>query len=206
MRPSRHLAYNSISLEGWTGNYRHRYSIKLSKNKTDLKVYQILPILSSKISCCVYWLNLVLMSNPGLAFFRQKQILKSNRHKNLQKQTNEDFFVQLLNAWIHLANNNLPTLTSAEEILDQPIFLNPHTKPDFSSGNPYFYCSPPNNISDNFTEKTFSIGKKVIVNQILLSKLWYIGQIYTIPEYAKTKLKECTISSGTENKCDLPGT
>ena len=46
MRPSRHLAYNSISLEGWTGNYRHRYSIKLSKNKTDLKViksYQYSP-------------------------------------------------------------------------------------------------------------------------------------------------------------------
>ena len=38
MRPSRHLACNSISLKGWTRNYRHRYSIKLSKNKTDLKV------------------------------------------------------------------------------------------------------------------------------------------------------------------------
>ena len=124
----------------------------------------------------------------------------------MQKQTNEDFFVQLLNAWIHLANNKLPTLTSVEEILDQPIFLNPHTKPDFSSGNPYFYCSPPNNISDNFTEKTFLIGKKVIVNQILLSKVWYIGQIYTIPKYTKTKLKESTLLSGTIKKCDLPGT
>ena len=41
----------------------------------------------------------------------------------MQKQSNEDFFVQLLNAWIDLANNNLPTLTSVEEILDQPIFL-----------------------------------------------------------------------------------
>ena len=154
----------------------------------------------------MYWFNLILNSNQGLAFFRQKQILRSNRHKNLQKQKNEDFFVQLLNAWIHLANNNLSTWTSAEEILGQPIFLNPHTKLDFSSGNPYFYCIPPNNISDNFTEKTFLIGKKIIVNQILLSKVWYIGQIYTIPEYTKTKLKECTISSGTENKCDLPGT
>ena len=71
----------------------------------------------------------------------------------MQKQSNEDFFVQLLNAWIDLANNNLPTLTSVEEILDQPIFLNPHTKLDFSSGNPYFYCIPPRNILDNFTEK-----------------------------------------------------
>ena len=85
----------------------------------------------------------------------------------MQKQSNEDFFVQLLNAWIDLANNNLPTLTSVEEILDQPIFLNPHTKLDFSSGNPYFYSIPPRNISDNFTEKTFLIGKNIIVNQIL---------------------------------------
>ena len=151
-------------------------------------------------------MNLILNSNQGLAFFRQKPILRSNRHKNLQKQSNEDFFVQLLNAWIHLASNNLPTLTSAEEILDQPIFLNPHTKLDFSFGNPYFYCIPPWNISDNFTEKTFLIGKKIIVNQIILPKLWYIGQIYTIPKYTKTKLKECTISSGTEKKCDPPGT
>ena len=124
----------------------------------------------------------------------------------MQKQSNEDFFVQLLNAWIDLANNNLPTLTSVEEILDQPIFLNLHTKLDFSSGNPYFYSIPPRNISDNFTKKTFLIGKNIIVNQILLSKLCHIGQIYTIPKYTKRKLKECTIFSGTEKKCDLPGT
>ena len=85
----------------------------------------------------------------------------------MQKQSNEDFFVQLVNAWIDLANNNLSTLTSVEEILDKPIFLNPHSKLDFSSGKAYFYCIPPWSISDNFTEKTFLIGKKIIVNQIL---------------------------------------
>ena len=37
-------------------------------------------------------------------------------------------------------------------------------------------------------------GKKIIANQTLLSKLWYIGQIRTIPKYTK---KEYTISSGT---------
>ena len=42
------------------------------------------------------------------------------------------------------------------------------------------------------------IGKKIIINQILLSKLWYRGQIYTIPKYIKKKLKnKYTISSGT---------
>ena len=42
--------------------------------------------------------------------------------------------------------------------------------------------------------------KKIILNQILFSKLWYIGQIYTMPKYVKKgigKGKICTISSGT---------
>ena len=30
--------------------------------------------------------------------------------------------------------------------------------------------------------------KKRIVNQILLSKLWYIGQIYTIPKFTKEEI------------------
>ena len=32
--------------------------------------------------------------------------------------------------------------------------------------------------------------KKIIVNQILLSKLWYIGQIYTIPKFIKKKIEK----------------
>ena len=40
---------------------------------------------------------------------------------------------------------------SIEEILDHSQFLNPHTKLDFNSHNPFFYCMPPNNISDKFT-------------------------------------------------------
>ena len=46
----------------------------------------------------LYRLNLILNSNQWLALFRQKQILRSSRHKNVQKQNNEDFFSQLLNA------------------------------------------------------------------------------------------------------------
>ena len=40
---------------------------------------------------------------------------------------------------------------SMDEILDQPLFLNPYTKLDFSSDNLYFYCISPRNISDKFT-------------------------------------------------------
>ena len=80
-----------------------------------------------------YRLNLILNSKQSLAFFRQKQ-------------KNEDFFIQLLNAWLHFTNNNLPTPKSIEEILDQPIFLKPHTKLAFCSDNPYFYYIPLRNI------------------------------------------------------------
>ena len=37
---------------------------------------------------------------------------------------------------------------SVEEILDQPIFLNLHTKLDFNSDNPYFRFILPRNNSD----------------------------------------------------------
>ena len=33
-------------------------------------------------------------------------------------------------------------------------------------------------------------GKKLIVNQILLSKHWCIGQIYTIPKYIKKEIEK----------------
>ena len=38
-------------------------------------------------------IDLILNSSQGLAIFRQKQILRYNRYKNLQKQNNEDFFI-----------------------------------------------------------------------------------------------------------------
>ena len=41
--------------------------------------------------------------------------------------------------------------TSIEEILDQPIFLNPHTKLNFSSDNLYFCCILTRNLLDKFT-------------------------------------------------------
>ena len=48
--------------------------------------------------------------NSELALFKQKQILRSDRQKNLQKH----FFIQLVNAWLYFTSNNFPTFTSRE--------------------------------------------------------------------------------------------
>ena len=52
----------------------------------------------------LYQLKFILNSDQSLALFRQKQIFRTTGHKNLQKQNNENFFIQLLNAWLHLTN------------------------------------------------------------------------------------------------------
>ena len=67
----------------------------------------------------LYQLNLTLNYNEGVVLFRQKHILRSTSRKHLQKQNNEDFFIQLLNAWLHFPNNNFPAPTSVKEILGQ---------------------------------------------------------------------------------------
>ena len=85
----------------------------------------------------LYRLNLNLKSNQSLALFRQNQILRSTRHSNLQKNNNENFFIQMLNASLNFTNNTFPSPTSIEEILDQPLFLNPHTTLPYHSDNPY---------------------------------------------------------------------
>ena len=61
-------------------------------------------------------------SNQGLPLFRQKHILRFKRYKNFQKQNNEDFHIQLLNAWVHFTNNDFPTPTSIEKFLTFPYF------------------------------------------------------------------------------------
>ena len=57
----------------------------------------------------------------------------------------------LLNPCLHLSNSQFTIPKHIEEILEQPIFLNPHTKLNFSSNNPYFYSIPTKNITDKFT-------------------------------------------------------
>ena len=103
----------------------------------------------------LYLLNIDVKLNfkQVLPLFRQKQILRYNKHKNLQKQNNEDFFIQLLNGWLNFTDNKFP----AEEILDQPIQLNPYTKLKFSSDNLCFYCITTKNISDNYNQRSLQI-------------------------------------------------
>ena len=74
----------------------------------------------------LYRLKLILNSYQGLAIFRQKQILKSTSPKNLQKQNNEEFFIQLLYARLRLTTNKFSVPMSIEDILDQLMFLNQH--------------------------------------------------------------------------------
>ena len=38
--------------------------------------------------------------------------------------------------------------------------------------------------------KTLLRGKKIIVNQIVFPKLWYIGHIYTIPKYIRKEIEK----------------
>ena len=44
--------------------------------------------------------------------------------------------------------------------------------------------------------------EKRIVNQVLLFKLWYIGQIYTIPKFIEEKIEK-TIAKLSIWKCGL---
>ena len=75
-------------------------------------------------------LKLILNSVQGLASFIQKHILTGHQSQKVTKK-NEDVFIQLLCAWLYLTNNTFPAFISIEEILDQHIFLNPHTRKEF---------------------------------------------------------------------------
>ena len=122
-RPPRHL----IQLPIWKGGLGI-LDIDNQLNSLKIKWIQRLfhPTNALWKDLMLYRLNLILNFNQGLALFRQNKILCSTRHKNLQNHNNEDFFIQLLDAWLHFTNNTFPTPTSIEEILDQPLFLNPH--------------------------------------------------------------------------------
>ena len=48
-------------------------------------------------------------------------------------------------------------------------------------------------------------GKKIIVNPIFLSKLWYRDQIYTIPKHIKKEIEKRTYNFlWNSKKYDLP--
>ena len=94
-QPPRHLAQLSIT-SGGIGILE----IDTLVNSLKINWTQMLlnPTNALWIDLMLYQLNLILNSNQSLSLFRRKQIIRSNRHENLQKQNNEDFFIQLLNA------------------------------------------------------------------------------------------------------------
>ena len=99
IRPPSHLAHLSI-WRGGQGMLDIDTQLNILK-KMDLQV------IKSNLwkDLMLYRLNLILNSNQGPAFFRQKQIVRSNRHENLQKQNNKDFFIRLRNTWqTHIPN------------------------------------------------------------------------------------------------------
>ena len=51
-------------------------------------------------------INLELWFRPS-PFSTKTEFDRSTGHKNLQKQNKEDFFIQLLYAWLHLTKNNI---------------------------------------------------------------------------------------------------
>ena len=109
---------------GRTRYFWHRHTIKLYKNSNLIKSHQCSLERSQPL------LRLILNSDQCLALYRQKQILTGLLFTKFYKK-NEDFFIQLLYACLHLANSNFPALISIEEILDQHVFLNQHIRLDF---------------------------------------------------------------------------
>ena len=57
-------------------------------------------------------LKLILNSDQGLALLRQKQVLTTGLLVTKIYEKSEDFFIQLLYAWLHLTNNNFPAFIS----------------------------------------------------------------------------------------------
>ena len=82
-------------------------------------------------------------------------------------------------------------------------------------GNTILNNSHQDKISESIIKKSITIwkrvrpslrGKKIIVNQILMSKLWYIGQVCTIPKHVKKEIEVIYDLLWIERKkYDFPG-
>ena len=82
--------------------YCLRQAHKLHKNKMDSNF-------NKSRQCSLKRSHIALTEiNPELipsSFSTKTDSYRSTNHRNLQKQSNEDFFIQLLYAWLHLTNN-----------------------------------------------------------------------------------------------------
>ena len=123
--PSEQKQYTTSQTPGSTLHLdeRNRYFRHRDTQLNPLKIKWIQRLLNTtnalRKNLILYQLNLILNYIQGLTLFRQKQILRSASHKNLHKQNNNNFFIQLFNAWLNFANNNFPAPMSVKDILDQ---------------------------------------------------------------------------------------
>ena len=76
-------------------------------------------------------------------------------------------FIQALNPCLHFTKNKFTIPKHIEEILEQTIFLNPHTKLNFSSNNLYFYSMPTKDITDKFStiEDLYQFLQSALISQ-----------------------------------------
>ena len=84
-----------------------KHTIKLYKNKMDSKFIKFHQCSMERSHAVLTEINPEFWSRPS-PFLTKTDSYRSTSHKNLQKQNNEDFFIQLLYAWLHLTNNNFP--------------------------------------------------------------------------------------------------
>ena len=100
---------STLHLEGQARYFTvlDRHKIKLDKNKMDSKFIKSHQCSLERSHAVLTEINPEFWSRPS-PFLTKTDSYRSTSHKNLQKQNNEDFFIQLFYAWLHLTNNNTP--------------------------------------------------------------------------------------------------
>ena len=100
---------SALHLEGQTRYFTilDRHTIKLDEKKMNSKFTKSHQCSLEKSHAVLTEINPEFWSRPS-PFLTKTDSYRSTSHKNLQKQNNEDFFIQLLYAWLHLTNNNIP--------------------------------------------------------------------------------------------------
>ena len=100
---------STLHLEGQTRYFTvlDRHTIELDKNKMDSKFIKSHQWYLQRSHPVLTEFNPEFWSRPS-PISTKIYFHRSTSHKNLHKQNIEDFFIQLLYAWLHLTNNNIP--------------------------------------------------------------------------------------------------
>ena len=137
IRPPRHLAQLSICK-------KHSNSLKI---KWIQRLLNPTSMLSGKISI---EFNSEFLSRLNPFLDRNRTLVLTDTKICKNRTMKISLFNYLMLSHTAPVTTSVPP-TSIEEILDQPTFLNPHTKLDFSFDNAHLYSILRRNISDKFT-------------------------------------------------------